>query len=353
MDGRSYLILATLSLLGAAFTGCIAPGLTQNAVDVEVSALEARPGADAAAQSWAPGAKLLAVFALESAEAHEPIPADATPGNGLAPLWNFAYMSPDGATRAFLAFADGTVRTENETYGAEQYAAQASPIADVKVDSTDALEAALLDDVFGPALRGENVTLAQGVADMDGVTGWYFAAVSDAGGAIAVVDAVTGDLLWTMPFEMPAMDFGLYANEGFAYAPAAEPFRLEQEGALDADEPVVEVPFTVDGFADQARVSLAIQKGVATDGLHWRLVKLTEGEDEEETEIQSESFGYHPLRHSEERTWDVPLDGPGEYRLDLVYRPSALLGVGHVDYALVLEAGLLHDMEEEEDEDDG
>lgn len=347
MDGRSYLILATLPLLGAAFTGCIAPGLTQNTVDVEVSALEARPGADAAAQSWAPGAKLLAVFALESAEAHDPIPADATPANGRAPLWNFAYLSPEGVTRAFLVFADGTVRTENETYGAEQYADAAAPIGDVKVDSTDALETAALDDVFGPALRGENVTLAEGVADMDGTVGWYFAAVGDAGGAIAVVDALNGELLWTMPFEMPAMDFGLYANEGFAYAPTAEPFHAEVEGTLTTSAPKLEVPFTVEGFGDMARIDLAIEKEAITDGVRWVLYKV-DGEDEEE--LDRGSFGYDPLGRSEHRTWDVELDGPGAYRLDVVYRASAPLLMGSVDYKLVLDAGLLP--EEDEDEDD-
>lgn len=350
MDGRSYPILATLALLGTALTGCIAPGLTQNSAETEVSALKALPGADAAAQSWAPGAKLLAVFALESAEDNEPIPADATPGNGLAPLWNFAYRSPDGATRAFLAFADGTVRTENETYGAEQYADQASTLDDLKVDSDVALETAALDETFGAALRGEGLTLAEGVADMDGVTGWYFAAISDDSAAIAVVDAVTGELLWSMPFEMPKMDFGMYAQRGFAYAPTHEPVHVEQEGKLDKSQPKVEVPFTLDGFGDEARITLGITKDLATDGVHWRLVKL--GEDgEEEMEIESTSFGYYPTSHVEERTWDVELDGPGDYRLDLLYRSTAVLPLGHVDYKLVIDAGILP--EEEEDEDDG
>ncbi|HWH08025.1 MAG TPA: hypothetical protein VNX21_02425, partial [Candidatus Thermoplasmatota archaeon] len=316
MDGRSTLILATLALLGTALTGCIAPGLTQNSSDVEASALQVAPAADAAAQSWVPGAKLVAVFALEAAEAHDPMPADATPGNGRAPLWSFAYVAPDGTPRAFLAFADGLVLTENETYGAEQYASDATPLQPIAVDSDAALATAALDPTFGPALRGENVTLAQGVADMEGVTGWYFAAVSDAGSAIAVVDAVTGDLLWAHPFDLGSMDFGAYAQQGFAYAPAPQPLRIEKEGTLARGDRE-EIPFMVDGFGDVARITLAYEKETATDGLQWRLVKL-DGEDEEV--VETDATGIRPTTTREERTWEVDLDGPGEYRLDLHYR---------------------------------
>lgn len=347
MDGRSTLILTTLALLGTALTGCIAPGLTQNSTDVEVPALAVRPAADAAAASWSPGAKLVGVFALESAEAHEPFPADLVPGNGLAPVWNFAYVSPEGAPRAFMAFADGTVRSENETYGAEQYAGQAEPLHDLDVDSDVALETAALDATFGEALRGENVTLAQGVAHMEGTMGWYFAAMSEAGGAIAVVDATSGELLWTQPFDMPSMDLGMYAAEGFAYRPVEEPTHVEATGRLDGGQPSFEVPFHVDGFGDEARLTIAIVPERTTDTLRWTLVKV---DGEEEDAIDSGGFGLTPFS-PEERTWDLELDGPGAYRLDLEYASAALVKIGSVTYALTLDAGLLEHADEDHEDD--
>lgn len=345
MDGRSYLILATLALLGTAFTGCIAPGLTQNSTDVEVPALKVRPGADAAAASWQPGAKLVAIFALESSEENEPFPIDATPGNGLAPVWSFAYVAPSGTPRAFLAFADGTVRSENETYGAEQYSAQAEALGNLTVDSDAALMTAAKDETFAPALHGDNVTLAQGAARMEGITGWYFAAMSEAGAAIAVVDATTGQLVWAKTFSLGDMDFGAYAQQGFAYAPAAQPTHVEQEGKVSGNGKV-EVPFTVEGFGDAARLTLAYQKEMGTDGLQWRIVKL-DGEDEDV--IEQDATGIRPATMSEERTWDVTLDGPGEYRLDLYYRSAALVPLGGVSFKLTLDAGDLPDAEVEEE----
>ena len=344
MDGRSTLILATLALLGTALTGCIAPGLTQNSTDVEVSALKVRDAADASAQSWAPGAKLVAVFALESSEAHEPFPADLTPGNGLAPVWNFAYVSPEGAPRAFMAFADGTVASQNETYGAEQYADQSTPLQAFAIDSDVALETAALDETFGAALRGENATLAQGVADVEGATAWYFAVMGEAGGAIAVVDAVDGTLLWAQPFHMPEMDLGAYAGNGFAYAPTREPVHIEEKGTLSNKK--LEVPFTLDGFGDEARIQLAIEKELPTDGLRWSLVKL---DGDEEHEIDAGRLGMRPSG-SEKGAWDVALDGPGEYRLDLAYASFALVGVGSVDFTLVLDAGMLPDEDRGDEE---
>lgn len=342
MDGRSSVVFAAFALLTTALAGCIDNPLTAASADGEVPALEHRGLADNAASSWAPGAQLVSIFSLESAFDNEPIPADPTPGNGEAPIWYYAYVSPAGDARAFRVLADGQVFIENESYGAEAYSGHATPLGDLAVDSDDGLQAAAKDKVFAEALSGDGLTVAEGVAHWDGMTGWYFAAISDKASALAVVDAGSGTLLWVTPFDMDFdMDFGGFANNGFAYRPDAEPLDVTSEGRLDRGTAEAEIPFTYEGLTDQAFLEIVAMSEVLTDRLSWTLL------DSEGEKVDGGSVGMRSFGGSQAQRWtgELELDGPGAYTLLLTYKPATPVGPGGVTYEL-------HLTDEVEDEDE-
>lgn len=333
MDGKSALAFATLAILTTAAAGCIeAPGFLAES-DGEVTGLHHRATVDEAAASWSPGAELVSIFALELAEAEEPFPADPTPGNAEAPMWMYAYVSPQGDSRAFRVLADGRIFTVNDTMGAEEYASSSEPIIAIALDSDDALAVARTNASFQAALDGENATLAEGVAHMEGREGWYFTAISDAGTLVAIVDANTGELISVTPFDF-GWDFdwdwgGLEAND---YQPT-EPVHVEEAGSLDMDTRRAEFPFDVTGMGGAAELAILVEKSLPNDGLTWRIVDVREEETVESGSTSRFSPSSSDVVGAE---FDLP---PGEYLLVLAYSPSTFVGAGAVHYTLTLDVG--------------
>lgn len=332
MDGRSVVALATLALLTPALAGCIdAPGALWDD-DGEATALQHRDAADAAASSWAPGAVLVSIFSLESANDNDPIPVDPTPGNGESPVWFYAYRSPEGEPRAFRVLADGTVLSENETYGAEAYSDQGTALGELALDSDDAIQVAAADATFAPVLAGEGLTVAEGVARWEGRDGWYFAAMSSAGSALAVVDAATGELVSVDEFDLDfGMDYGDFAQNGFAYG-SGEPLHLEANGKLSRAQAEVEHPFEFTGLpGSMATLDLSIVKELGTESVSWRIV------DEEDEVVERGRLSGPPAGKSAEGAWDFEL-APGDYTLVVASNGLTMLA-GSVVYELTLHAG--------------
>lgn len=341
MDGKSALAFATLALLTTAAAGCIEAPAFLAETDGEVTGLHHRAAVDEAAASWAPGAALVSIFTLELAEAEEPFPADPTPGNAEAPMWVYAYVSPEGESRAFRVLSDGRIFTVNDTMGAEEYASSTEPIVAIALDSDDALAIARSDASFAKALDGANASLAEGVAQMDDRDGWYFTAFSDDDSVIAIVDANTGELVSVTPFDFDwDFDWEWDGLEGNSYQPT-EPVHLEESGSVDMQARRAEHPFEVTGMGGPARLEIIAEKSLPNDGLTWRIVDLAE----EET-VESGSTARFSPRSSDvsEAEFDLP---PGEYVLVLSYSPATFVGAGAVHYTLTLDVGVLPADEEE------
>lgn len=338
MNGRTTAALAALLAITTAFVGCLAPDELLSASErTEITAMESRDLADSAAQAWKPGASLGGVFTLELSEVETgdmAFPLDPDVGNGRSPVWIYAYRSADGAeARAFRVWADGRVAADNSTaYDASQ-ASQLGAIANWQVDSDRAVAAVANDEVFKAALEGANLTLAMGVAQMDGITGWYLAALSEGGAAIAIVDASTGKVVSIKPF---SMDFTPPAVAKPAFAQAM-PTHVEGEGKLGPGDEPIEFPFTYGGVGD-AVLEINAQHG-PTDGLRWEILDA-----EGETVDAGGVGGFRSLMMggSSSDAFEPEIDQAGAYTLVFSYRaglgPVPAPGQG-ISFDFLLHAG--------------
>lgn len=329
MNGRLALVLTTLALLGTGLAGCLEnPETLTAASEAEITALQHRDAVEAAARAWDPNATLGGVFSLELTEASEDIPADPNVGNGRALVWYYTYQGGEGATRAFRVMAEGRVEALNETMGADALA-EDSDVGAVAVDSDAALQAAAANESFAAALAGEHPTLALGVAQMEGYAGWYLAAVSSAGGMIAIVDATSGQLVMVRDFGFH-VDPPAFQRGAFAFQPEPKPTHVESEGRLDADEREVAIPFAVHLPKGRATLDIQADHDAPTDMLRWRVVDA-EGET---VERGWTDMAYRGEGGSKDR---FHLEGPATYTLELSYASLAPVGLGGVDYALTLD----------------
>jgi hypothetical protein len=331
MNGRNAPAFAALAFVTLALAGCVAPNDFLNASDqkLEISAMEDKELADNAAKAWKTDAVLLSVFAIElSDDKTGDIPTDPSVGNGLSPAWFYAYATPgNAATRAFRVTADGRVHAENDTSIAGMgKTADAKPITDWRIDSNAALAAANANETFHKALSAPNATLAEGVAHMDGGTCWYFAAISREGGAIAMVDANTGELDSVEPFNMDFARIPKYAYKGVPAS--AAPLVVEGKGHVDSAKPKAEFPFTYAGEGDVANLKVNYDAMVPTDGVMWKLI----GPDGEP--IKADGSGSRGGAH-------YVLPEPGEYKLLFSYRTMAPVPTpfGGADFSFKLTTG--------------
>ena len=376
MDGRSTIILA-LAVVATGLAGCIQNPDWLNSSDLEVSALEHRELADAAAFSWNEDAVLIGILAVETTEQVDPrLAPDQQVGNGLAPAWWYVYCadeaeeamgdakggSADGGegmkgemtsvTRAFKVLADGTVSSEDDAAamaaGFDHEMAQA--VGAFELDSSDALAKAAADESFRAAVEGANATMIEGLARHEGRAAWWFGAGSMSGFVVATVDAVTGELVDVKPFQM---DFAMPAFEMAARDPAtwtAEPVHLEGEGTAAAGDAPAEYAFeTVGPMWGEMIVEYRFE--LPTDGLHLAVL------DEEGELVAADHIGGWEGEGA--YTFDVQIEEAGAYTLVVEYMssmvPTGPLGLpvgGAAQYFFTLDLmpGEMPAEDEEEDE---
>lgn len=335
--------LAAFTMIIGGLAGCLSPSelLNSNEVKAEISAFENRDLAENAAKAWDPAAQTLGVFSVELSDANDhEFPMDATPGNGKAPAWIYAFANGKGdASRAFRVTADGRVNAENDSYDPATMAGEKlTPLSNWKIDSTAALDAAAKDSNFSTALRGANVTLAEGVAEMEGVTAWYFAAMSKAGSSIAIVDAASGVLIAVHPF---SMDIKMPTVGAQAFS-RAQPLHVEGAGELSGDKSKVEFPFEATPGDLILRISASRQ--LPTDGLSWTIL------DEAGEKVKSGRVGGFSPQSTSMAKSTIPLETAGTHTLALAYNgmPLPSSGLGGVSFKFTLTQHMPEEMEHDE-----
>lgn len=338
MNGKSLAALgAVLTMLAAGLTGCLSGDfLGASSTKSEVSAMENKDLADNAAKAWSPDAKLSGVFGLELLNstpegAASDWPTDPHLGNGKAPAWTYVYSAAN-ATRAFRVTADGRVRTENDTRMATDVG-DAKPLGDWIIDTPIALKAATANGTFSDAMKGKDLTLAQGVAMMDGITGIYFAAMSEGGMAFATVDAANGKLLSAKSFAMDKMRFPRYAGTGGGMW--GRPLHEEGSGTVDAAKPTKEFFFNAQS-GTEATFEITVNKQVPTDGYSWSIVDA----NGEKVKSSSTSNGFRSMQ-DKSRT-NVTLPDAGAYKVIVSYTspaPPSPAALGSVQFTWKLTSG--------------
>ncbi|HET6405610.1 MAG TPA: hypothetical protein VFH78_13285 [Candidatus Thermoplasmatota archaeon] len=360
MDGKSHVFLV-LALAATSLAGCIEAASFLNTSDVEVSAFENRKAADKAAREWHPEAQLVSVLAFELTQSQEEsIAADPEVGNGLAPAWWYVYCatsessasaSEEGAARspgrteakamampqirAFKVAADGTVTSEDEAaaFAAGYAHDMVGDLSNWKVDSVDALAAAKANETFRKVAEGFNASLVEGVASHEGITAWFFAAMSADGFVVATVDAVNGVLLEVSAIDLqmtvPTFEWG--ARDPLTWT--AEPIVLRGEGQADSGTPPLSLPF-VTSSAMHGTLTLSFHNELPSDGIRWAILDA-DGEKLQEGGVGSWNGG-------DDYTFEVELKKAGDYVFELSYwswtswSPLAL-PVGGVDFEFTLE----------------
>lgn len=330
MNGRKAFVLAASLATLMTLAGCLAPSelLGAESAKTEITALENKDLADSAAKAWNPQAQIVGVFGLELSQAAptDEWPLDPEAGNGKSPAWVYVYLGEAGA-RAFRVTADGRVTAENDTYDAAEAAQTAKPLGEWTIDSDRAVEVAAANEVFGAALHGGNATLAMGVASMEGITGWYLAAISEGGSAFAIVNAATGELVtaetFSMDFAPPAMGKEVFVE--------AMPTHVEGAGTLDSDKPKAEFPFT-HGGADELLLQLEAEGRLPSDGLSWKIL------DAEGEVVEGGSAGRSWTGESYRPHWTIELPEAGDYVFVVYYRSFAPLPLGGVDFKFTLDS---------------
>lgn len=339
MNGRSNIaILALVSLLAAAFAGCVEAPSFLTSSDAEASARENKDLADNAAAAWNPEAVLVGVTAFEASAAHAQeaqgmVPVDPTVGNGRALLWFYAYQTPGGnESRLFRVDADGRIQVENTSMVPMKEIGALDPVDGWAIDSDAAMSAARADERFDQAVKAENASVVSAVGNHEGVTKWALVALTEETVVGALVDATTGELLMVESSDvadipMPAMP----SAPGFEMS---SPVHLEGSGSLDGSTRSEEHAFSYLGTGDAACLELTVSKRLPTDAIHWYVV------DAEGEEVDGGHLGGMRSMSSAD-TFFFELDQPGDYTLVLDYMPTAMLALGGVDYEFVLEVGPL------------
>lgn len=338
MARRSHVAFLVLAFAATSMAGCIENLTALASSDAEVSAMENRGAADAAAADWNENAELIGVMAFELTESSEErIMPDPEVGNGLAPAWWYVYCATswseakaeakgaDGAAttsekemsgvpmvRAFKVTADGTVTSEDDAAamaaGFDHEMAQT--IEAWSVDSNDALASAKGDESFQKVAEGFNASVVEGVASHDGMTAWWFAAMSADGFVVATVDALTGELLEVesidMNMEIPSFEWGARDPEMWT----AQPVHLEAEGVAEPEGEPLQLPFSTSGPVF-GPLEIVFDQMFPTDGLHWAILD-SEGELVAVDHVRSWSGG-------SAYSADVELEDAGDYTFTLYY----------------------------------
>jgi hypothetical protein len=348
MNGRSLTAAAVLTTL-AMLAGCLAPNdfLNASSTKLEITAMEDRDLADNAAQAWSPGAVLVSVFSIELADAghNSSWPADPHVGNGKAPAWVYAYQAADGnGTKAFRVTANGRVTTDNESddMGMGDMGSMGDAVSSIaqgwKIDSDKALASALKNESFSGALKGGNLTLAEGVAAMDNATAYYFAAVGMHGMAIATVDASNGHLLSVKSFDMPAFDMGGMGDMG-SFSTWGEPVNEKGKGTVSEAKPKMEFPFHV-ASPQGAKFSISYDPSLPTDGLRWSLV----GPDGKALKAQGGNGSGDPtMMRGEPGSVTYQLPASGAYKVVVQYESNVPdpVGLGGVSFSWTLKGMMM------------
>lgn len=223
-------------LAAALLAAALLPGCTDNAVPTGLTAREALALAEPEADAWDPGAELVQAAGFEVGEGllnatppaeamvhagggpHgdgarlgpplpgprfiEAMPAmpagagDRVPGDGLAPVWVFAFTSGNGTLVVLVA--DGKAEAHaglDEGFG--PMCDPCAPLGDWQLDSDEAADVAAAASEDYAALRGDPEAVAT-MALAAGANGTYWVAALVApmsGGtpAVVAVDAVTGE----------------------------------------------------------------------------------------------------------------------------------------------------------------
>lgn len=351
MDAKSLVAFISVALMSSGLAGCIEAAGLLNTSDLEVTALDNKALADAAASEWNAKATLVSVMAFELSESDEAeIQPDPEVGNGLAPAWWYVYCAEGDIdeVRAFKVAADGTVTSEDDAAAVAsgyEHHDMAGSLADWKVDSDDALAAAKSELAFQVAAEGFNATVVEGVANYEGKTSWWFAAISAEGFVVATVDAVTGELVEVAPIDMdmtmPTFEWGARSPEQWV----AEPIVLEGEGEASAGSEPLELPFETTAPM-HGILMLDVSTTLPTEGLYWAIV------DEEGEEVE---HGYAGSWRGHEEEMELEIDEPGDYTFVLYhasYTGPIGLPIGGVEYAFHLELMPGHMEHEDEDHDE-
>lgn len=340
MDGKSVVLMAAMMTL-AGVAGCLeTPAFLRGSQD-EVSAQSVRDLAHEAALAWDAGAVLVGVGAVESTEEHPELAADPAVGNGLAVVWNFAYLSADRASaRAFQVSAAGEVKAHDDAdVPADAPQEELRRISAWSIDSDAAAQAAAANATFASVLQTPNATLAMGLVE-EATTMWFVVAGTPSGLAIARVDATTGELdsvetMATPTFSMPPMPM-----HWGSFEPPAQPVHLEGAGKLDAGKRSEEYAF--EAFeGQQALLKVTYKSALPTDSLRVKLI----GPDDEVVDIHTMYHG-RSLHDDSQLTAAFELEETGAYKLILMYGGAPV--AGSVKYEMVFDAA--HDLEEEEEE---
>lgn len=335
MNGR-LVAAAGLVLAAASFAGCIEGMTFLSSDETEVSAMANRDLADSAAQAWRPDAQLMAVFALEGTNATAPFPSDPTPGNGLAPMWMYAYMGDNGTEqRAFQVSADGLVRAMNESMG--DMPSVGEPILNWQIDSDQAVSVAMGNETFAQVAGGEEAIVIEALGAEEGTLVWAVMAGNEAAQAIAIINAADGSVImieaFQMDFEMPDMP-----TWGMPGPTAAGPqIEMSESGTVSAGAPM-EYEFSI-AYEDSGMIAIAYSKTLPTDGLRWSIVSA---DDEDAEPVAAGTIREPAMSGGAGESFEI---GPGDYRLVLSYASMVPLPVGSVDFDFDLIVGEMPEIE--------
>jgi hypothetical protein len=317
MNGRLVAVIG-LMLAMTGFAGCIEAISFLSTGDDEITAGENRDLADNAAAAWNPDAKLMGVFALENANTTDMFPSDPDVGNGKAVLWFYGYAAKNGTeARAFQVSAAGEVQAMNESLG-EVPTDVGEPIGAWEIDSDRAVEIARGNASFNSFAAAENTSMMEALGAEDGMTVWAIMAGSETGQAIAIIDALTGDIImvevFKLDFDMPAIPG--YGDMGMGMPYDGPQVDIEDAQTLDMGTPSYEYPFTLER-GDSASLMVDYETMLPTDGLSFL---VTDAEENVVAEGRITGF----MGSSGSEFAEFAIEEAGDYVLTFVYESRAV-----------------------------
>lgn len=209
---RNFVFLMLVALTAPVLAGCTAQAMPVG------SAEAARPPAEEAAHAWAQDARLVAIAGIEgswaggysasygfsyNSDAQEASAKEDTKTDGRAEMWAYRYISSSKA----LAY-NVVVDQDGNIIGAEEDDKDDDDVAigSYKVTSTEAVAKALaanedLAESQKDPNHGSIVVLGRDEDHPNPV--WVIMGMShgnDSNGGMVIIDAVTGDIIASMPF---------------------------------------------------------------------------------------------------------------------------------------------------------
>lgn len=335
MTGRFWTLLVVLVASSTGLAGCIEAFDSMSSDGAGITAREDRDLADNAAAAWHPEAFLVGVLTIETQDMRAQVPVDESVGDGRAPFWYYAYASPGSDdTRVFRVTQDGQVTSEDKLPPMLR-GLEFSPVAiqGWELDSDAAVGAAAKAEALTSVFSGTNLSVFESLGSIpDMGTRWIVGAMSDAGYALATVNARTGEVE-VQDVEQLRKDMPLDAA---AFAPLTPPVEIHDEGTLGGEVTTKTYEFDVaEGMDGVLHLWVEMSDVYLHESFAWRLLG-PDGEAVVEYRMGS--------TRDEGETFDLEFEETGTYTLELRHstwfdRVTGATRLGSADFTMDLVAG--------------